>query len=141
MSVEAFLEDLAALKECYRRLQEMTRRQQALVASGDVRELQQLVDLKQRAMAEVGELSARSQQRRAEVGPLEPAAREAANRALEEVQAELRALLVLEEESQKALLARRDDTGGKLKTIHQGRKARDLYGGGGGGSRFIDRGG
>jgi flagellar biosynthesis/type III secretory pathway chaperone len=141
VKLEEFLALLGEMKEGYRGLQAMARRQQELMAAGDVPNLQELVDRKQKEMARLAELSARSQKGRRELGALAPDGRDAVNGALEEVQAELKALLALEEESQKALLARRDDTGGKLKTLHQGRKARDLYGGGGGPSRFLDHGG
>lgn len=135
-----FLSDLAALKAKYVELQDISRREPGVIAAGDLSLLQRLVDHKQKIMAEVDAISSRTQQWRQAAGPLAPDDREAVNRAVEEAQKELQALLKVEDESRRALESRRDDTSDKIQKISKGKKARDLYGGGTAGGRFIDRG-
>lgn len=141
MSAESVLADLAALRERYRELQELTRRQAGVIAAGDVQLLQRLVDQKQRMMGEIAAINARTQQWRAAAGEVAEADRAAINRAVEAAQQELAALLKVEEESQKALSSQRDDTSDKIRELNKARKARNVYGGGSTDSRFIDRGG
>lgn len=141
MSAQAVLLDLAALRDRYRELSELTRRQSGVIAAGDVQLLQRLVDQKQKMMAEIQSINARTQQWRASGVDVSAEEREAVNRAVEAAQAELRALLAAEEESQKALSTRRDGTSDKIRDLNRARKAKDLYGGGATDSRFIDRGG
>lgn len=141
MNVDAFLADMDVLKTKYRELQALTRRQASVIATGDLTPLQQLVDRKQTMMEEVQKINARTKQWSQNAEALAPEDREKANRGLKEVQQELQALLAAEEESQKVLESRRDTTSDQIQKISKGKKARNLYGGGSAGGRFIDQGG
>ena len=139
MTLEGFLADLELLKRKYHELQQVAGRQKQLMASGDYRELPQLVERKQKLMAAVEQITARTQQRRQSADEWSQAQRETVNRAVADAEGELREVLRLEEENRRAMESRRDEASGKIKKIGQARRARDLYGGGAAGSRFIDR--
>ena len=135
------LDDLKALKDKYRELQEVTRRQPTVIAAGQLDLLQRLVDQKQKLMGDVEKITARTQACMKAAGDLPADERARVNTLVDEVKEELQALLKFEEESRLALEAKRDTASDGMKRISKGKKARDVYGGGTAGGRFIDQGG